>query len=909
MRDCHIFDGLSRDALSGTPRCLLIVASAVLAFLFILKPLPIFADFELDPNAVLSGTYRGVLVEGGIDAQDFIDESSEWTIRFLLPINYTPNDDAYVFLHKLDDSGNYLSQTPIEGETYDFVRKNISQDSQDFSVAFPRMVIGSPDVLSGKYAIEVVWFPATADTYDPETDTWNSRPYEFSDYLHFIQFNTDDNVDKTLPDYSRSFVFEYIAATSTPSGFSNVAFFPGVQSSYLYRDGLLSEDQIWTPNVGIGADDDVEHMFMNEDGTSKEIGIYTKENDIILTAYESFISGVPVYAGLPEALDMLVSEDKIKEWKAIAYDWRLDIDTLLTSGKVTDEKLSFLSATDTPYIYQELHNLANSSDTGKVSIIAHSNGGLLAKALLADLEERNDPLFSKIDLVVLVAVPQLGTPKTLLPMLHGAENALSRFPIGLEDETWRHAVRYSPGAYNLLPSQKYFERTSTPVMTFTSSLDQLAATIQKRDREKYTGDGIVSVFDYRKSYGEDISSYLELQNFLQGNEGRKEPAYKDVQHPIILTPSLLADAGSIHERLDEWMPRDSDGDGKLDIRIVQVAGWGIGTISGVEYITKKNLYGCRRLIALTCETLYGVQATPRMTSLGDETVVLESATAMPVETLFFDIKSFNKNAGDDVERNHANMIGSSPVLNILKNVLTDESLDSIEYVSLNEPDSEELLTLEMHSPVSLEIRDEEGGRVGLSMDTSANAEYVMQTIPNTSYLEIGESVFISLTSQESYNVNLDGTATGTFTFKIKHIDDNEVVSAQSFTDIPVTNTLFGSVEVGSDITTNTLSIDSNGDGVVDKNISPDAIKKSLDQLFDDLGAAIQALNAPKSLKRSLEALAKTAERSIDKKRKFLSRGAIHTLEHLIKRSTKKGITQAESKLLLDILKEIEVALK
>jgi pimeloyl-ACP methyl ester carboxylesterase len=44
------------------------------------------------------------------------------------------------------------------------------------------------------------------------------------------------------------------------------------------------------------------------------------------------------------------------------------------------------AATSTPYIIQELRRLAATSKTGKVTIIAHSNGGLLAKALLTHPE-------------------------------------------------------------------------------------------------------------------------------------------------------------------------------------------------------------------------------------------------------------------------------------------------------------------------------------------------------------------------------------------------------------------------------------------------------------------------------------------------------------------------------------------
>ena len=86
----------------------------------------------------------------------------------------------------------------------------------------------------------------------------------------------------------------------------------------------------------------------------------------------------------------MVGAGIINEWKALPYDWRLALEDMLASGKKIGEKngednISYLDATSTPYIFQELERLAETSDTGKVTIITHSNGGLVAKYLLRQL--------------------------------------------------------------------------------------------------------------------------------------------------------------------------------------------------------------------------------------------------------------------------------------------------------------------------------------------------------------------------------------------------------------------------------------------------------------------------------------------------------------------------------------------
>ncbi|KKS84825.1 MAG: hypothetical protein UV60_C0014G0022, partial [Parcubacteria group bacterium GW2011_GWA2_43_11] len=136
-------------------------------------------------------------------------------------------------------------------------------------------------------------------------------------------------------------------------------------------------------------------------------------------------------------------------------------DDVLQGGKVEGEKIYFDPShpADVPHIYAELERLALGSDTGRVVLVGHSMGGLLIKKLLADLEDDpNHPyrhLLQKIDVVVLVASPQLGTPKAVASLLHGTGQEFE--PLAYK-ETLRRIAHDMPSAYTLLPSPTYFNR-------------------------------------------------------------------------------------------------------------------------------------------------------------------------------------------------------------------------------------------------------------------------------------------------------------------------------------------------------------------------------------------------------------------------------------------------------------------
>ena len=164
-----------------------------------------------------------------------------------------------------------------------------------------------------------------------------------------------------------------------------VLFLPGFEGSRLYKPGFLIENELWEPN----RDNDGKLLEFDADGNSINQNIYTKVGDIINKTYSRFplpIIQLNIYDTFTGDMDALKSDGTINDWEPIAYDWRLPYDQILDSGKVTGDEISYLSATSSPYIIQELKRLAGISKTGKVTIVAHSNGGLLAKDLMIKLQ-------------------------------------------------------------------------------------------------------------------------------------------------------------------------------------------------------------------------------------------------------------------------------------------------------------------------------------------------------------------------------------------------------------------------------------------------------------------------------------------------------------------------------------------
>src|SRR5262249_55681644 len=148
---------------------------------------------------------------------------------------------------------------------------------------------------------------------------------------------------------------------------------------------------------------------------------YTKPQDLLLEIPIPAAPDPNIYLNWVAYLDALRERGDICDWYGYSYDWRASWSYIVNRGQVYDGRCFRIGQMDCEECQQlvgdpeaglrledKIAELANApGNTGhKVWIVAHSYGGLVAKALLTRLPSvRND-----VAGLVLVASPQLGTP-------------------------------------------------------------------------------------------------------------------------------------------------------------------------------------------------------------------------------------------------------------------------------------------------------------------------------------------------------------------------------------------------------------------------------------------------------------------------------------------------------------------
>lgn len=576
------------------------------------------------------------------------------------------------------------------------------------------------------------------------------------------------------------------------TGYSNVLFLPGLEASRLYTEksvlGLTYEDQLWEPNIK----SDVKELYLNSDGTSKNPQIYTRdaisESNVIpgslgQNIYKTFFSTLDSLA------DPQLSEDKrMARWESYAYDWRQSVDDIVENGTPYKDGNKSLIAT--------LEALVASSTTGKVTIVAHSNGGLIAKTLLAKLEAMKQTGVSKlidhIDNLVLVASPQIGTATAIPAVLHGYDQRIAGGVL-LNEEYARELGRNMPGAYGLLPSKEYIEHMSVLPIVF---------------KDNTIPSGVTTSFV--STYGSTTDSYPEYKSFLLGQEGRSDPAITATKLPIKLSSTLLNQAESIHQQIDAWVA-------PAHIRVIEVAGWGLDTVAAFEYYPK--LTGCTGG-SVGCSSPYTLDAKPIFTVDGDGTVVEPSALYMGEEKYWVDLYKYNESTLI-FKKDHKNIIEVPEVINFIKSVLGSNNFNyDLVFRDTKPVDISDRLRISIHSPVSIGGYDSFGNFTGKVCVETEDFCYIKEDIPNSSYLEFGEGKYINVPEENIQKVILQGTGTGTFTYISEKVTSEGQTITSTFTDIPVTTQTQGEVIINTTTQVPELKLDVTGDGTTDFTIVP-----------------------------------------------------------------------------------------
>jgi len=643
-------------------------------------------------------------------------------------------------------------------------------------------------------------------------------------------------------------------------GHSNVVFLPGFEGSRLYKQGLVFENKLWVANRNA----DMCALRPRTDGASAE-NIYTR--DIIDSAVGIF----DIYGDFAHFMNELKMQGFMRDWKALPYDWRLDIERIARDGVAFRDGVVSLA--------NDIEQLANSSATGKVTLVTHSNGGLLIKELMRVLVEQGKS--QKVDAIIMVAPPHLGTPKAVASLLHGDYEGIF-FGKVVSQSVAREAGETMIGAYNLLPSEEYFNRFTAPVIEFDPQ------------------DISPQVVKFRSIYGTQINTYGDDDNgligFLLGDAGlRVEPfsgacvdAPADTRQPNVLLPLLLERVRVLHSRSDLWQAPPG-------VKVFQVAGWGVPTLRGIKYTSEAS---CS---FRSCELV--LDHRPIDSIRGDGTVVIGSATALPVETFYFNLRTYNR--GFTRDRDHSSIMGAEPILELIKSLLSGNATPSINHISRNEPVGASWIRVTLRSPVIPHAYDTLGRHTGPvpNPDVTSDFPTFERQIPNSSFESFGGGVYLTLDTADTYRIELQGAALGTFSLILEEFSEDNLVSTFSYIDIPVSQNTKGRLFLQHVAGSIRLQLDTQGDGVVDFVIEPGQRSNTLVSALV-LTDIVRTLGLPRGTEQSLTSKLESAINALRREDHETATHILQALMNEVQAQRGKHISDASADGLLAIVSKL-----
>lgn len=734
---------------------------------FVPEP-PTYATFENQQTLLLYiGTPEGPLATSSVpgDSPMNLSYTLGYGPQLFSHPDYTPEMKEAYFLAMLEDYHTYLELWSGEPFT--------PQASVQQSILLPPTPEGSItlDALSpGNYFLvayqtntvrnEAVY--CERNDISPEACAEDDR---FSEYpLSETQAYFSRSLESEEP-FSGAFPTTYAGTrlTVAPSGgASSVLFLPGIKGSRLYDS---AGKKVWEPF----GNHDIESLMLSPLGKSLEAGIHTTPDGII----DSVALFTDIYGSFSAAMDVLVSNGTIASWKALPYDWRLSLPDIIHGGTYANGRLSYTATSDLPAIRASLEELALSSKSGKVTIVAHSNGGLVAKELLRTLGDEEASRL--IDTVILVGVPQSGAPQALAALLYGYREGLPWwFPGIVSTATARSFAENSPMGYHLLPSRTYLAQARDALVSFAEGL-----SFQKE----------------RAMYGESINTSEELVSFSLALEGgRTKPNPNNYGSANVLNADLLTYGNNVHDTLDTWTPPDG-------IKVYQIAGWGESTLTGIEYYEE--------CVFSFCVPKY----RPTFSTDGDGVVPVGSAHLMQAaQTYWIDLRAYG--FGLEANRNHGTLLGIEELHSLIKDILLKTQSDASENILAHQP-VEAVPKKEwrffLHSPLTLSIFDEEGRGMGPSVNT----------LPDATYGQLGEVQYVLAPADETYRVELDGYESGLFSLDIQESVDGEILETVAFARIPTTADTIATLRIENNLEAmGLLEVDTDGDGTIDQSYAP-----------------------------------------------------------------------------------------
>lgn len=602
-----------------------------------------------------------------------------------------------------------------------------------------------------------------------------------------------------------------------PAGASSILFLPGIQASRLYQDGILgTEDQVWPPSNALFAED-VYDLSMSTSGVS-EGAIYTR--DII----DSTPGVGDVYVSFKTFLDELKTTRIIDDWEPYAYDWRYSVTDVAQNGTQYEEGHKSAVA--------EIERLSENSLSGKVTIVGHSNGGLLAKAIVRRLEAEGKA--NLIDKIIFLASPQLGTPKSIGTILHGYDQTDAYGGFVTNAFAARKVINNLPGAYGLLPSEKYFEGLDTPLVSFS--------------------DNVVTT-SYRQTYGASISSYADYERFIRGEDGFDRDLNNPVSTPVRANSVMLSDALAMHNsELDDWIAPAS-------VEAIEIVGTGLPTMKSVEYreIVEDKCLSAGPL--QVCTPVAEIKPYAVLTKYGDSTVVQRSAEGYGgVKRKYFVNLAEVKRTFPTQKFEHHNITEVLPVQGLLVDIISSTTAENNQFISSSYTEFNDQYEVEMiDSPVRLLATDTAGNQTGVVVVDGVRM--IKQEIPGSQYFEFGDTKYFVVPKGTNRVTRLYGEEYGGYTLTTAALSTDDIQIIQTVLPNASTSPSMLAEYSNEDGVFSTILTDSNGDGTVDFETTLDGelIEEEVIVSYATLIATVEALNLSKARKQTLLLIIKSAE--------------------------------------------------
>lgn len=656
---------------------------------------------------------------------------------------------------------------------------------------------------------------------------------------------------------------------------SSVLFIPGLEASRLYKQVALplglgsSSNRVWEPLYN----SNVKALYLDDSGKSIDPNIYSSD------PIDNALGIKGVYGKVMENLSSLVTSKVINEWRPYGYDWRKSISDVVTGPE--------RKSTTTDSLVQTVIDMASRSMTGKVTLLAHSNGGLVSKYLVKILSDIGKA--DLIDKVISVAVPYLGTPQAILGLLHGSDQSIAYGLITREGVARRLGANMA-SAYSLLPSAGYFMQKIGPVITFASTTVPIV------------NDG---------KYPQKILDQTEQRSFVLGiGDKRVSPTSPDTNIPIKGNNTLMNIADNIHMIIDPF-------NWPVNIYNWAIVGWNQNTASGIKYLEKNNC------LNIWCSS--GVAHEKIVSKLGDGTVIAKSAEYGASSTIAIDLSKVSKLENSRIE--HSNIMEASTTIGLINSIITTNRvvatsrniLKSLpEGVSIGSVSNianidESYVTVSTHSPVDLHIYDNKGnhtGNVAPPSGTEEVYEAYEENIPGSDYSksDAGETYINLPNDGKEYRIEILGTGVGEFTLDIDYNNGADRIANIEYPFVPVTPLMDASIVVKTGMSSipanrkTKLNLDIEGDGKVDKMIEPN-YEFDLNSYIEMYRQALQSIpgiqSRGKSLIKRLENLEALIHRGKLPKPHKISRKIGSALKHI--RADKSD--DSEKQKVLDMLDE------